>query len=56
MNYMKKYIRVNLKKRKFNYIVTSSGIVGVTALIGAWIILSSNDMSGYDACFDPRCD
>ena len=28
------------KKRKFNYIVTSSGIVGVTALIGAWIILS----------------
>ena len=44
------------KKRRFNYIVTSSGIVGVTALIGAWIILSSFDMSGYDACFDPRCD
>jgi hypothetical protein len=31
-------------------------IIGVTALIGAWIILSSFDMSGYDACFDPRCD
>ena len=44
------------KKRKFNCIVTSSGIVGVTALIGAWIILSSFDMRGYDACFDPRCD
>ena len=44
------------KKEKFNYIVTSSGIIGVTALIGAWIILSSIDMSGYDACFDPRCD
>ena len=44
------------KKRKFNYIITSSGIVVVTALIGAWIILSSIDMSGYDACFDPRCD
>ena len=44
------------KRRKFNYIVSSSGIVGVTALIGAWIILSSFDMSGYDACFDPRSD
>ena len=44
------------KKRKSNYIITSSVIVGVTALIGAWIILSSIDMSGYDACFDPRCD
>jgi len=44
------------KKRKVKNIIISSGIVGVTALIGAWIILSSIDMSGYDACFDPRCD
>ena len=44
------------KKRKIKNIITSSGVVGATALIGAWIILSSIDMSGYDACFDPRCD
>ena len=44
------------KKRKIKNIITSSGVVGVTILIGAWIILSSIDMSGYDACFDPRCD
>ena len=44
------------KKRKVKNITISSGIVGVTALIGAWIIFSSFDMSGYDACFDPRCD
>ena len=43
------------KKRKIKNIITSSGVVGATALIGAWIILSSFDMSGYDACFDPRC-
>ena len=42
------------KKRKFDYFVTSSGIVGVTALIRPWMILSSIDMSSYDACFDPR--
>ena len=44
------------KKRKIKNIITSSGVVGATALIGAWITLSSIDMSGYDACFDPRCD
>ena len=44
------------KKRKIKNIITSSGVVGATALIGTWIILSSIDMSGYDACFDPRCD
>ena len=44
------------KKRKFKNIITSSGIVGVTAFIGVWTFLSSLDMSGYDACFDPRCD
>ena len=43
------------KKRKIKNIITSSGVVGATALIGAWIILSSFDMSGYDACFDPQC-
>ena len=53
--YEKLYLE-EFKKRKVKNIITSSGVVGVTALIGAWIILSSIDMSGYDACFDPRCD
>ena len=53
--YEKLYLE-EFKKRKVKNIITSSGVVGATALIGAWIILSSIDMSGYDACFDPRCD
>ena len=52
--YEKLYLE-EFKKRKIKNIITSSGVVGATALIGAWIILSSFDMSGYDACFDPRC-
>ena len=44
------------KKRKFENIITSSGIVGVTAFIGVWLIFSSFDMSGYNPCFDPNCN
>tara|TARA_A100001015_G_scaffold198043_1_gene220919 strand:- start:2789 stop:3490 length:702 start_codon:yes stop_codon:yes gene_type:complete len=53
--YEKFYLEV-FKKRKLKNIITSSSIVGITAFVGAWIIFSSFDMSGYDACFDPRCN
>ena len=53
--YKETYLR-EFKKRKLKNIITSSSILGVTTFIGIWYIFSSIDMSGYDACFDPRCD
>ena len=51
-----KFYSEEFKKMKLKSIIISTSIVGLTAVAGAWMFFSSLDMSGYDACFDPRCD